>query len=174
MFLDMKSPSGKSPRATSPTVSAAAPSSAAPSIISPEKEAEIRRKQAAEQSAFAQEEDEERPPIYRRPSRPMPLESILRSVLASRGIDKRLAAYRWVTHWEEIVGTGIARRTQPRSLKGGVLTVEVTDSAWAQELQFRREVIISRLGKFVDNDELVRDIRFVVKGREPVRGGRER
>lgn len=162
----MKSSSGKSPAATSPTASA--PSR---SVISPEKEAEIRRKQAAEQSAFDQEDDEKRPPIYRRPSKPLPIESILRSVLAARGIDKRLAAYRWATHWEEIVGTGIARRTHPRSLRGGVLTVEVTDSAWAQELQFRRDVIISRLGRFVDNDELVRDIRFVVKGREPVRRG---
>lgn len=156
----MKSSSGKS-SSTPPPI---APS--VPSIISPEKEAQIRRKQAAEQNAFDQEEDEKRPPIYRRPSKPLPVESILRSVLAARGIDKRLAAYRWVTHWEEIVGPGIARRTRPRALKGGLLTVEVTDSAWAQELHFRRDVIMSRLGRFVDNDELVRDIRFVVKGRE--------
>lgn len=136
-----------------------------PPLISPEQDAAIRRKQAAEKQAFNQEEDKERPPIYRRPSKPLAVETILRGVLANSGLDKRLAAYRWVTHWEEIVGIGIARRTRPRSLKGGTLTVEVTDSAWAQELQFRSEVIISRLGKFVDNDELVRDIRFVVKGR---------
>lgn len=160
----MKSPPRKSP-VSAPRIAPPSPPVASP-IISSQKEAEIRRKQAAEQVVFEQEEDEKRPPIYRRPSKPLPVESILRSVLATRGIDKRLAAYRWVTHWEEIVGTGIARRTRPRSLKSGVLTVEVTDSAWAQELQFRREVIISRLGRFVDNEELVRDIRFVVKGRE--------
>jgi predicted nucleic acid-binding Zn ribbon protein len=141
------------------------PSSATPSAISTEQDAAIRRKQAAEKSAFHQEEDEERPPIYRRPSKPLAVETILRGVLAAKGLDKRLAAYRWVKNWEEIVGTGIARRTRPRSLKSGTLTVEVTDAAWAQELQFRSDVIISRLGKFVDNDELVRDIRFVVKGR---------
>jgi predicted nucleic acid-binding Zn ribbon protein len=134
-------------------------------MISPQLEAEIQRKQAAEKARFEQEEDQQRPPIYRRPSRPLPVESILKSVLAARGLDKRIAAYRWVTHWEEIVGPGIAQRTRPRSLKHGVLTVEVSDSAWAQELQFRRDIIIGRLGRFVDNDELVKDVRFVVKGR---------
>jgi predicted nucleic acid-binding Zn ribbon protein len=136
-----------------------------PTPISPAHEAQIQRKQAAEQNKFAQEEDETRPPIYRRPTKPLAVESSLRAVLATRGLDKRLAAYQWVTHWETIVGTGIARRTRPASLKKGVLTVEVTDSAWAQELQFRKQIIMARLAKSVNNDQLVHDVRFVVKAR---------
>lgn len=154
-------PPPRTPSTFQPPPSVEAP----PTRISPAHEAQIQRKQAAEQSTFAQEEDETRPPIYRRPTMPLAVESILRSVLATRGLDKRLAAYQWVTHWEKIVGTGIARRTRPASLKKGVLTVEVTDSAWAQELQFRKQVIMARLAKFVNNNQLVTDVRFVVKAR---------
>lgn len=99
----------------------------------------------------------------RRGGRPQKIEAILSSVLRRAGIEEDIKRYEFVLHWEEIVGADIAKRTKPVALKNGLLKVEVTDSAWAQELSFYKEVIIKRLGKFVRNPKAVRDIRFFVQ-----------
>lgn len=49
--------------------------------------------------------------------------------------------------WAKLVGPGIARRSEPKSLHNGVLLVQVESSAWAQELFFLQSTILEALTK---------------------------
>ncbi len=63
--------------------------------------------------------------------------------------------------WSEIVGEAIAERAHPRYLRQGVLFVEVSSSAWANELQLLKPRLLQKLearfGKGV-----VKDLRYQV------------
>ena len=47
--------------------------------------------------------------------------------------------------WTEVVGQSIAGRAHPESIKRKTLCVTVSNSAWLQDLQFRRESIIEAI-----------------------------
>lgn len=47
--------------------------------------------------------------------------------------------------WARLAGAAIARRSEPRTLRDGVLTVQVTSSAWAQELTFLHDSLLAKL-----------------------------
>lgn len=69
--------------------------------------------------------------------------------------------------WARLAGAAIARRSEPHSLRDGVLTVQVTSSAWAQELSFLHD---SLLAKLAAAGFAVRQVRFRVgpmPGKEP-------
>lgn len=99
---------------------------------------------------------------------PARAEAILRSALRRHGIDKQLARYRFVLHWKEIVGEEIAKRSRPECIRSNTLVVRVCDSTWAHELSFRKEVILSRLRRFLGEEEVVRDVHFYVVGQAGV------
>jgi predicted nucleic acid-binding Zn ribbon protein len=108
------------------------------------------------------------PPIVRQRD-PQPVSLILPITLAKQGLDVKMARYQFIHHWREIVGEDIARRTRPECLRRGTLVVRVVNSAWAQELAFRKEVILSRLKRFVSRNEVVTDVHFYV-AHQDVRG----
>lgn len=100
-----------------------------------------------------------------KPSRrrePVGVQSVLSQALRQYGLENDLARYRFVLHWREIVGEEIAKKTKPECLRNGSLVVRVATSAWAQELTFQKDIIISRLKKFLGNDEVVQDLFFYV------------
>ena len=69
--------------------------------------------------------------------------------------------------WARLTGPGIARRSEPRFLRDGILTVQVTSSAWAQELTFLHDSLLARLNAA---GFAVRQLRFRVgplPGKEP-------
>lgn len=92
-------------------------------------------------------------------------QNVLRKALRRYGLDSHLARYEFVLHWEEIVGPEIAKRATPEAVRKRCLIVRVCDSAWMQELSFRKSVILHRLQNHVDDKSLVQDIRFYVEGR---------
>ena len=47
--------------------------------------------------------------------------------------------------WSEAVGPQLAAVASPVSERAGTLTVEVTDSVWAQELDLMQEQLLERL-----------------------------
>jgi predicted nucleic acid-binding Zn ribbon protein len=63
--------------------------------------------------------------------------------------------------WAEVVGDDIARNARPAAVKGSILLVHVSSSAWTHHLQFLKRDLIARL-----NAELgraaVEEIRFKV------------
>lgn len=98
----------------------------------------------------------------KRAALPEAVHEVLRSALRRHGLDEEIARYRFVLHWEEIVGKAVADRTRPECIRRGALVVRVNNSAWAQELSFRKEVILHRLQQFLDDGQVVRDVRFYV------------
>jgi hypothetical protein len=62
--------------------------------------------------------------------------------------------------WASVVGEEIARRSEPESLEGGVLTVRVTDPAWGKTILKLQGRIVPSLNRAV-GIPLVRRINFV-------------
>lgn len=91
-----------------------------------------------------------------------PVKNVLAGTLRRYGLDKEIARYEWVLHWEEIVGEEIAKRSKPEYMRGKTLVIRVTDSSWAQELSFHKEVILKRLKKHLQAEELLNDVFFYV------------
>ncbi len=63
--------------------------------------------------------------------------------------------------WEEIIGDA-GPHSRPFRFKGSTLIVEVTESAWINELSMRKTDIINRLESAV-GEKVVEDIRFEIK-----------
>src|SRR5690349_24879951 len=47
--------------------------------------------------------------------------------------------------WRRLLGDRVARRTEPGSLSGGVLTIYVASAPWAQELSLLTNELMERL-----------------------------
>ncbi len=68
--------------------------------------------------------------------------------LSKAGVGGRIKQASVVSEWPELVGSQIAKVTEPDSITAdGTLFVEVSSAAWMQELQLMAPSIISQLGK---------------------------
>ena len=63
--------------------------------------------------------------------------------------------------WPSAVGERIARHTDPAAFKGALLLVNVTDSAWLQQLWFLKTEIIEKVNESL-GEKLVGEIRFKI------------
>ncbi|MGH7786813.1 MAG: DUF721 domain-containing protein [Candidatus Binatia bacterium] len=95
--------------------------------------------------------------MARSPSRPHRVAATLQQVVQRFDPERRLDIYRV---WNAVVGTAIAARAQPQSVRDGVLAVRVQGAAWMQELQFAKEDIRQRLNAAL-GAERIRDVYFV-------------
>ena len=95
---------------------------------------------------------------------PSLLRGVLGQALKKFGLDKDIARYQFILYWKEIVGEGLAQYTKPDCIRNGSLVVRVQNNALAQELSFQKQVILSRLKKYLDDGETVNDVRFYVAG----------
>ncbi len=102
------------------------------------------------------------PPVQKGIKRdPEALSKVIDLAFRRFGLSGEINKYKFVLHWEDIVGPEIAKRSKPEYLKGSTLVIKVTDSAWSQELSFHKTVIIARLNAFLGKAE-VSDILFVL------------
>lgn len=89
------------------------------------------------------------------------IKQLLGSGLKELNATDVLVAGRIFALWTEVVGEAIAERAHPRFLRQGVLFVEVSSSAWANELNLLKPKLLqkleAKLGKGV-----VRDLRYQV------------
>jgi predicted nucleic acid-binding Zn ribbon protein len=74
-----------------------------------------------------------------------PVGPVVRQLLTSLGLDRRLEEYRAVEAWPEIVGPAIAAQTRAVTVREGVLFVDVASNVWMQELGLLRDGIAARL-----------------------------
>ncbi|MCB0354398.1 MAG: DUF721 domain-containing protein [Bdellovibrionales bacterium] len=91
------------------------------------------------------------------------MDTILSLALKRYGLEDKIHRYRFVSHWKEIVGEELAKRSRPERLRGKVLIVAVRNSAWAQEMSFLKNTILKRLNRFLDSDVEIEDVKFVVQ-----------
>jgi predicted nucleic acid-binding Zn ribbon protein len=69
------------------------------------------------------------------------------------------------TAWDEAAGDA-ASHSRPFRFRGSTLVVEVTESAWINELSMRKADIMNRLERAV-GEKVVEDIRFEIKKKRP-------
>ena len=93
------------------------------------------------------------------------VKGILAKALAFKGIDKKVERYEFILYWKEIVGEKIAAVTKPEYISRRALIVTVTHSAWAQELNFMKPVILQKLAHYLKKGDIVNDIVFRVGSR---------
>lgn len=91
-----------------------------------------------------------------------PIDSVLNSALKHLGVSDDINRYRFIQHWQEIVGDSIAKKSRPETLRNGILKVRVADSSWAQELTFHKQAILKRIKRFVAESEAPADVQFYV------------
>lgn len=68
--------------------------------------------------------------------------------------------------WAEVVGETLAIHAHLRSLRGGVLTIEVDAAPWATQLRYLASDLRERVATLV-GDDAVREVRVVVAPRGP-------
>ena len=73
------------------------------------------------------------------------LKHILEKTLQSQGMDKRIQQESAVVHWEDIVGTKIAKASKAVRIDRGTLLIEVKSSAWKHQIQMLKPEIIKKL-----------------------------
>jgi predicted nucleic acid-binding Zn ribbon protein len=85
--------------------------------------------------------------------------SIIGSVVDKMELSKKLRVSKIFNHWEDIVGSGIAKKSKPQKLVRETLYVSVTTSTWANELSLMSEKLIEKINFFTGED-VVKTIRF--------------
>jgi predicted nucleic acid-binding Zn ribbon protein len=91
--------------------------------------------------------------------KPQPIRSVLENTLKSLEMDVPLKSYSILGAWSEIVGATVAAHSQPRSIRNGILFIEVTHSTWMQQLQFLKPTLLEKVNNFLGKP-LIQDIRF--------------
>ena len=77
---------------------------------------------------------------------------------------KKLREQESFSVWDEVLKSDISKNTRPSRIRDGVLFVETTTSAWANELNFLKSDIISKINGRL-GDGVVKDIYFHVTGK---------
>lgn len=91
--------------------------------------------------------------------RPVVIKDILFSSFASLGLSARLNEYKIIKFWPVCVGEGVARRSTPGRLVGGVLYCKVASPAWMTELTYQKKEISARINREL-GEPVVKDIIF--------------
>jgi hypothetical protein len=91
--------------------------------------------------------------------KPQPIHSILEKTLKALEIDLPLKSYSIWGTWKEIVGESVALQTQPRSIRNGILFIDVSHPTWMQQLQFFKPTLLEKINVFL-GEPLIQDIRF--------------
>jgi hypothetical protein len=86
--------------------------------------------------------------------------AVLSRWLRNHGRDGDVREHTIRLRWPELVGEQIAQRTQPTTLKDGLLTVSVANAAWLNELTFMRGAILHQINDLV-GQATVKAIRLV-------------
>jgi len=63
--------------------------------------------------------------------------------------------------WDRAVGSPIAMNAKPAAFKDGILSVNVSSSAWIQQLKFLEKEIIANLNRELDT-AMIDQIRFKI------------
>jgi predicted nucleic acid-binding Zn ribbon protein len=88
---------------------------------------------------------------------------LLPELLGRYGLAERLAGWRAVQEWAEIVGERVAKHTRAISFEDGVILVEVEGSAWLHELGFLKPQLLRQLNRHL-GARSVRGLKFVARG----------
>jgi predicted nucleic acid-binding Zn ribbon protein len=92
--------------------------------------------------------------------KPRSLGDILSELLQQYGIGDRVKEFDAVNCWAEVVGERVARHTCAKDVRDGALIVEVSSSAWRNELYYLKPDILVQINKRLGK-KIIHDILFV-------------
>ena len=91
--------------------------------------------------------------------RPEHIGSILKQLFRDQKWENNIEASLPLLRWHEIVGSQLAKQTQPEFLKDGVLQVRVENSVWLNHLRFLAEELRQKLNEELPSLE-IKELRF--------------
>lgn len=71
----------------------------------------------------------------------------IEKLLKAYGLEEGYYAAAVVTHWENLMGPAVARRTQSIKIQNGVLIVKIESAALRQELSYGKEKIVQQINQ---------------------------
>jgi hypothetical protein len=86
------------------------------------------------------------------------VQAVVKGALHQLNLDSRMKGYAAWMVWDKAVGETIAQQAQPAFMRGGVLFVKCSSSAWMQQLQFMKGKICEQLNRLLGK-EVIKDIR---------------
>ncbi len=89
------------------------------------------------------------------------IDKVLEEVIRELGLWKGFKRQSALSIWSKAVGEDISERTNPVSIRNGILFVGVTNSMWLQQLIFMKSEILAKLNEKLGGD-FVKDIHFRV------------
>jgi len=92
--------------------------------------------------------------------RPERVGNILKELLSNLGIDKKIEEYEAFFEWGRTVGEKIAGVSRAKSVRDGILIVEVKGSVWMSEISMVKHEILKKLNKGKDRGK-IKDIVLV-------------
>ena len=87
------------------------------------------------------------------------VQAAVNGALHRLNLDAKMKGYAAWMVWNKAVGDTIAQQAQPAFMRGGVLFVKCSSSAWMQQLQFMKGKICEQLNRLLGK-EVIKDIRF--------------
>lgn len=91
--------------------------------------------------------------------RPEHIGSILKQLFRDQKWENNIESSLPLLRWQEIVGSQLARQTQPEFLKDGVLQVRVENSVWLNHLRFLGEELRQKLNEALPSLK-IEELRF--------------
>jgi predicted nucleic acid-binding Zn ribbon protein len=88
------------------------------------------------------------------------LGEVLQELLQQYGLADRVKELNAVNGWAEVVGEQIASRAHAKDVRDGCLIVEVSSSAWRNELYYLKPEMIEKINKHIGK-KVIHDILFV-------------
>ena len=92
---------------------------------------------------------------------PKRMADILSRLIARKGYGRLQSTAGFQEAWATAVGGLLAGQSRPGNVRRGILEVTVENSAVAQELQFNKQQVVSKLKEII-SDCVIHDIRFRV------------
>jgi hypothetical protein len=83
----------------------------------------------------------------------------VKGALRRLNLDAKMRGYAVWGVWDQTVGETVAQQAQPAFVRGGILFVKCSSSAWMQQLQFMKVTIREELNRLLGK-EVIKDIRF--------------
>ena len=87
------------------------------------------------------------------------LGTALRRILEQLGMDDRLGEQHALEIWNQVVGEKISSVTKARTIKNGLMTIEVVNPSWKQELTYLAPDILAKLNRTLGKG-LVKRLKF--------------
>jgi len=89
------------------------------------------------------------------------VKAVVKGALRRLNLDARMQGYAVWGVWDKVVGDAIACQAQPAFVRGGILFVKCSSSAWMQQLHFMKGTIQKELNRVLGK-EVVKDIRLQI------------